>query len=100
MRDQEFVALARDRNARALASILPQIREMGFAVTDSVANFYLIDVTTVSGGGADAAISFLESKGIIVRPSGADDRVRITVGTDEENAAVLRALREYRELLA
>ena len=73
---------------------------MDFSVTDSVANFYLVDVSTVDGGDANTAISFMESKGIIVRPSGADERVRITVGTDEENTAVLLALREYRELLA
>ncbi len=100
MRDQQFVRMVRGNNVRALEAILPEIRKMDFSVTDSVANFYLVDVSTVDGGDANTAISFMESKGIIVRPSGADERVRITVGTDEENTAVLLALREYRELLA
>ena len=100
MRDRAFVDNAREENRQALNRLLPTIRKLGFDVTDSVANFYLIDVTAVAGASANNAITFLEQKNIIVRPADDDDCVRITVGTSIENDLVIDALSEYRGSLS
>ena len=99
LRDQSFVARARSHNKDALAMLLPAIRDMGFRVTQSVANFYFIDVSSVVGGNTENAITLLEQLGIIPRPASADKHLRITVGTKEENQAVLDALGTYRRSL-
>jgi len=99
LRDQDFVARARSHNKDALAMLLPAIRDMGFRVAPSVANFYLIDLSTVAGGNAENAIALLKQQGIIPRPAAADKHLRITVGTKQENQAVLDVLDSYRKSL-
>jgi len=79
--------------------LLPAIRDMGFSVAPSVANFYLIDLSTVAGGNAENAIALLKQQGIIPRPAAADKHLRITVGTKQENQAVLDVLDSYRKSL-
>lgn len=96
MRDQAFVAEARRRNREALDVLLPGIRALGFAVTNSVANFYLIDLSTVAGANTADAVMHLEANGVIPRPAGPDGRLRITVGTPNENQRVLELLAAYR----
>ncbi len=97
--DQAFVARAREHNRRALDELIPAIRSLGFAVTDSVANFYLVDVSTIDGADTTSVAAALEDGGVIPRPAGPDGLLRITVGTDEENARVLKLLRNYRKRL-
>ena len=99
LRDQDFVARARSHNKDALAMLLPAIRDMGFRVPQSVANFYCIDVSSVVGGNAENAIALLKQQGIIPRPAAADKHLRITVGTKQENQAVLDVLDAYRKSL-
>ncbi len=97
VRDQAFVERARRQNRQALDVLLPAIRQLGFRVTDSVANFYLIDFSTISGASTEGAAAFLEAHGIIPRPAAGGDRLRVTVGTAAENKAVLATLARYRE---
>lgn len=85
-------------NCRTVAStrerVKTQLRELGFTVTDSKANFLFAAHPTVSG---EALYQGLRARGILVRhfstPTIANYN-RITVGTDAEMDALIAAIRE------
>ena len=98
VRDVAFIDEVRRHNARWLEVIRRELTALGLYVVPSVANFYLLDFQRRPGKSAGGAAAHLESRGIIPRPVGAegsDEVLRITVGLDAENRAVLDALREY-----
>ncbi|HXU81493.1 MAG TPA: histidinol-phosphate transaminase [Polyangia bacterium] len=69
-----------------------ELGRRGFAVIPSQANFLL---ATVPGGDAAALYAKLKAHGILIRyfaKPGLDDKVRITIGTREQNDALLAAL--------
>jgi histidinol-phosphate aminotransferase len=75
------------------------IRGFGFEVLPSAGNFVLVLFKdTVQ---ATAASEWLNTKGIIVRPVGGyglPQGLRITVGTDDQNRAVIDAMSEFAAL--
>jgi histidinol-phosphate aminotransferase len=81
------IVAERERLAAALAT-------MGFGVTPSAANFIL---AAVPGGDGKAVYESLKARGILVRwwdlPRLAD-KLRITVGTPEQNDALVAALKQ------
>ena len=93
--DQTHVKRSREHNERWLAQISEELEKLGLQVVPSVTNFYLLNFGVLPGKSAAEAGAFLERDGIIPRPGGGDAYLRITVGTDEENQAVLNSLREY-----
>ena len=73
------------------------IRGFGFEVLPSAGNFVLVLFRDEKRNAA-AASDYLNSRGIIVRPVGGygiHDGLRITVGTEDQNRAVLDALSEF-----
>ena len=73
------------------------IRGFGFEVLPSAGNFVLVLFKDEKRNAA-AASEYLNSKGIIVRPVGGygiHDGLRITVGTEDQNRAVIDALSEF-----
>ncbi|MFT5132861.1 MAG: histidinol-phosphate aminotransferase [Gammaproteobacteria bacterium] len=98
VKDIEYIAMVREHTARWQKIIAERVTAMGIKILPSVTNFYLLDFGELPGkSGADAA-EFLESRGIIPRPAGSNSNkgyVRITVGLDHENEAVLKVLAEY-----
>ncbi|MBU1346019.1 MAG: histidinol-phosphate transaminase [Alphaproteobacteria bacterium] len=73
------------------------IRGFGFEVLPSVGNFVLV-LFPDEKRPASAANEYLNSKGIIVRPVGGysiHNGLRITVGTEDQNRAVIDALSEF-----
>lgn len=98
VRDQTYIDQVRHHNATWLERITASLTLMGLEVVPSVANFYLIRFDPGSGRTAAGAAAFLESRGIIPRTFKAGDSanfLRITVGLDHENEAVIAALVEY-----
>jgi histidinol-phosphate aminotransferase len=96
--DQAFVRNAREHNARWQARLKEAITALGIHVVPSVANFYLLRFDPASGKSAAAAAAWLESRNIIPRAvltGDAANLLRITVGLDHENEAVIAALREF-----
>lgn len=97
--DHTHTQFVRASNARALQRLQDGVatRLAGVAFVPSAANFYLlrfIDGTHTAHGAAAA----LEGAGIIPRPvgaSGPEGCLRITVGLEHENEAVLRVLAGY-----
>ena len=72
------------------------IKGFGFDVFPSAGNFVLVRFRDVAQ--AAAANDYLNVKGIIVRPVGGyglPDCLRITVGTEDQNRAVIDALSEF-----
>ncbi len=84
------VAETRDRTAA-------QLRALGFDLTDSLANFLFIHHPSVGGA---ALYEQLRERGILVRhfsKPGIEDYNRVTVGSPEEMAALVEAVKEILE---
>jgi len=92
MRDQGHKN-ANAEKVKASRSVLSrQLAEMGFTFPVSQANFLLV---RPPGGNAAEIHEALKARGILVRyfQSGLlEDKLRITVGTDDQNAALIAAL--------
>jgi histidinol-phosphate aminotransferase len=69
--------------------LAPALRELGFRVWDSNGNFISLDGSGYPGGGEGLADAVLEQN-VVVRPFG--DIVRVSIGTTEENDALLGAM--------
>ena len=96
VRDTAHVERARRHNSAWLERIAPATAAMGLTMVPSVANFYLLRFPAESGKSGTGAAAFLMQRGIIPRPAAAnDDLLRVTVGLDHENEAVLAALADY-----
>ncbi|MBI3178234.1 MAG: histidinol-phosphate transaminase [Deltaproteobacteria bacterium] len=89
--DAEHVARCVALNRKEMARLVPELRKRGLGVTDSVANFVLVDF------GRDVREIFekLLRQGVIVRPMvnyGLPTSARITIGTPEQNDRLMAAL--------
>ena len=85
-------------NTRWLAWLTRDIAELGFEVTPSVANFVLIHFPETKGRTAADADAFLTKRGLILRRVsgyGLPNALRLTVGTEEANRLVVKALAEF-----
>lgn len=96
--DIAHVDRARQHNDVWLPWLTDQLRGLGLEVTDSVGNFVLVHFPEDPARGSAAADEFLKSRGIIVRGTGGyglPGALRITVGTEAENRAVVEALQAF-----
>jgi histidinol-phosphate aminotransferase len=87
---------SREHNNRWIAWLTQQIGGLGLEVPPSVGNFIL--VRFADKGNADAAYKFLWSRGIIARLMGGyglPESIRVTVGLEHENRALVEALAEH-----
>ncbi len=74
------------------------LSELGLGVTPSAANFLLLHFPKSNGRSAEEADKFLHGKRIILRrvaEYGFPDALRMTIGTEDDNVAVLEALRAF-----
>ena len=98
--DKEFLHRSLELNARGLELLTSSLRERGFTVVPSEANFVM--VVLPSNNQASALTLELLKKGIIVRPLtafGLPQCIRISTGTDEENQRCVEALeKSYMEV--
>ena len=96
IRDQAYEEKIREHNNSSLKNLTASISALGIEVIPSVANFYLMKFADNGGKDGSGAADFLKSRGIIPRPAGGSDKfLRITVGLDHENQAVINALTDY-----
>ena len=94
MQDQAHMLANAAKVRASRAEITAGLEAMGFRVWPSQANFLL---TRPPAGDAERLYETLKAAGILVRyfkQPRLDDKLRITVGTDEQNAALLGALKE------
>jgi histidinol-phosphate aminotransferase len=96
VKDTAYIEEIRQHNATWRERIAVALTALGIEVIPSQANFYLLRFAEGSGKTGSDAAAFLQSRGIIPRPAGGSDQfLRITVGLDHENEAVLSALTDY-----
>jgi histidinol-phosphate aminotransferase len=70
--------------------VLDALRSAGLRVWRSKTNFVSVDAGSVAGG-AEALAGAIRAQGVVVRPLG--NLVRITIGRDDENDALIAAVR-------
>ncbi len=89
--DQDWVARSLATNEAGKAYLYPELERLGLHAYPSAANFLAVAVP----GSAGAAYEALLARGVITRSGdalGMPGRLRITIGTPEDNAAVIAAL--------
>ena len=92
MRDQAYKNACADKVKISRAKLAIDLKNLGFKVLDSQANFVL---ATSPEGNAEPLYLGLKELGILVRyfkQPGLEDKLRITVGTDEQNQTFIEAL--------
>jgi histidinol-phosphate aminotransferase len=97
--DMEHIARAKALNTAERERVTQELRDMGFDVPESSGNFLLIPFGAEPGRTAQDADEYLVSKRIIVRQLGAyklPHALRMTIGLEHENRAVLDALRAFK----
>jgi histidinol-phosphate aminotransferase len=90
--DREHVERTRSNNLAGLAFLSRELKQLNLEVIPSHANFILAKV-----GDGRAVFESLQRHGVIVRPMGGyqlPEWIRISVGTPEENARCMKALRQ------
>ncbi|MEH7176677.1 histidinol-phosphate transaminase [Neobacillus vireti] len=92
--DQEFVQTCKEKNKQGLNQFYKFCEQHKLSYYPSQTNFILININA----DADKGFQFLLEKGFIVRSGkalGFPTSLRITVGTEEQNEGVLKALGEF-----
>jgi histidinol-phosphate aminotransferase len=95
LQDAGHIEAAVTHNEKWLPWVTAEIGKLGLEVTPSIGNFVLIHFPTVEK--AVAADAHLKSRGIIVRrvaAYGLPACLRMTIGTESDNRAVIAALAE------
>jgi len=98
IRDTAHVESAREHNAKWLPWLTDEIGKLGLEVTPSVANFVLIHFPQSKGKTAAEADAFLTRRGLVLRAVGAyklPNALRMTVGSEEANRLVVKALADF-----
>jgi histidinol-phosphate aminotransferase len=96
--DRQHVARAADHNEVWLDRVTTALAGFGLKVTPSVGNFILIHFPEKPGRTAAEADAFLSSRGIVLRSVasyGLPQCLRMTIGSEEANEAVIAALRDF-----
>lgn len=96
--DTDYEAMIRKHNNGWLVKMTKILTDLGIEIIPSVANFILMRFSDDSRYNAQGAGDYLLSQGIIPRPVGAGgpaNCLRITIGLDSENEAVITALTDF-----
>jgi len=97
LEDTAALDRAREHNDTWRPWLERELKSAGLELTPGVANFVLARFGE-DAKGADAALAFLQSRGIIARRMaayGLPEWLRITIGTESEMRAVAAAVREW-----
>ncbi|GGE51056.1 histidinol-phosphate aminotransferase 1 [Agaricicola taiwanensis] len=98
IKDHAFLENAASFNHQWLTWLTQEIEKLGLKVTPSVANFILIHFPDQPGRTAKDADEFLTGRGLILRRLenyGLPNGLRLSVGTEEANRAVVAALADF-----
>ncbi len=98
MADEDFQALSLAHVEQWRPWLTQQLGGLGLGVVPSSANFILFEFPTTPGKTAAEAEAFLASHGLIVRGVanyGLPTHLRITIGLEEHNRALVAALAEF-----
>jgi len=96
--DQAWVQFGAEHNEVWRGRMAETLSGFGLGVTPSAANFLLLHFPKGNGRSAPEADKFLHERRIILRrveEYGLPDALRMTIGTEEENRAVIDALASF-----
>jgi histidinol-phosphate aminotransferase len=96
--DRAHLEKAVAHNSTWLEWLTREVVALGLRVTPSIGNFLLIHFPDAKGHGAAEADAFLRERGLVLRRVagyGFPNALRMTVGTEEANRAVLAALSDF-----
>jgi histidinol-phosphate aminotransferase len=92
MNDQAYKNACAEKVKASRTALLHSLKQLGFDVENSQTNFLL---AKAPGGDAERLYLALKERGILVRyfnHSGLEQKLRITVGTEEQNQTLIEAL--------
>lgn len=95
MRDQDYKNDCAEKVKISRAKLFTALQDLGFDVLPSQTNFLL---ARPPQGNAAEIQQFLKDQGLLVRyfkQPGLDDKLRITVGTEDQNQRLLELLRQF-----
>jgi hypothetical protein len=95
LNDQEFIKQSKAHNTKWRNWLATELEKLGYKVYPSQGNFLLVEF-----GNAAAVDDHLRDQGIIVRRMegyGLPTTLRITIGKENENKAVIAALSSYKK---
>ena len=95
VQDEEYFQATLKKVITTRESVSAQLRELGFDVPKSQTNFLFAKHPNFA---AKDIFEFLRDKGIYIRyfnKPRIDDRLRITIGTDDEMAQMIMAIKEF-----
>ena len=98
IRDAAHVEMSAAHNAKWLSWLRERISALGLKVHPSVCNFLLIEFPSEGAKAAAKADAFLMERGLILRgvaAYGLPRCLRLSVGTEEANRAVVAALEDF-----
>ncbi len=98
IQDRAHIENAVRHNETWLPWVTSEFEKLGLEVTPSVGNFVLIHFPNEKGKDAASADEHLKSRGIILRrvaAYGLPNALRMTIGTEEDNRAVVAALAKF-----
>ena len=98
LEDKAHVEKAVAHNDFWLPRLTDEFEKLGIGVTPSVGNFLLLHCPGQAGHSARAADAFLSARGLILRAVaayGLPDHLRLTIGSEQANLAVIAALRAF-----
>ena len=96
IKDQKFIKKAADFNTKWISRSSKKLMKLGYKIIPSVCNFYLLKLRNKKQ--ANILYKYLQSNGIIVRKLdayGINDCLRVTIGRNEENITLIRALENF-----
>lgn len=97
LEDEEYVRFSVESNARERRWLTTQLTDLGWRVFPSQTNFLFVNTFDDAAGLADAA----RAAGIIIRAGagwGYPSFLRISLGTDAQNKALIKTLQKYSNL--
>jgi histidinol-phosphate aminotransferase len=101
--DEAHLEAAVAHNARALPDLKARLERLGLTVTPSVGNFLLVHFPANGRHTAQSADEHLSASGVVVRRMeayGLPRALRVSVGEDEANAALVAALAAFLKAAA
>ena len=94
IKDQKYFTETTEKVKKARGLLIEQLRDLGFEVPQSHANFVLAKCKNCQAGEIFDKLKELRIYVRYFEMPGLDDKLRITVGTDEQNNNLIFALKE------